>query len=544
MPEPFPNILSDSKEDNNPAILLFGRRFFSDQTIPELLIELLLVFISKKRISDTEIKKMEFPDLDSLNGWPEKSYLEYLPKHRLNLKLFSFLSGSKLETRHESHIEHYRELENKIKGSLNISGVESKEKVIFLLKNLFFGFQNIGGDRTWCAQNFFPISSQLIAGESIWRSVAYKKAKDSSTWHDASYKNFFDHNQKLFLARGGEVLFLQICNALRQPLNEVNNWLESSGINFNSEEKDLEKLIKNLNLYLKESITDIPEAFGDLAIFIDEKIDPETDKQTYVKKENEGKGYFKSGWCPKETWKEGFLFCIEMLRLCQTEIDIIERILLLETACAFQVLRTLSAQSSRYYSSDKFDKKFASPLGYVWAVSDIEGKNENLKRISRRSAETNSLIIQNAVRNENILNQLKQKKIEPKLKNADVKYGYKYFGKIARNMGFMVPRRGTGARFVLNDHLLRFLVLTIVRPGERMTYDSFIDQVFLKYGIAIGKKYLSKAIQWCNLHKIDSLGDDIDSWVIEMLNASGMLVSLSDSCSMIENPFKSKRVDS
>ena len=43
--------VKDSKEAKNPAIMLFGNRFFSDQTVMELLTELFLVCCSSKKIS-------------------------------------------------------------------------------------------------------------------------------------------------------------------------------------------------------------------------------------------------------------------------------------------------------------------------------------------------------------------------------------------------------------------------------------------------------------------------------------------------------------
>jgi len=56
MPDPFPPIqlVNDREhgEDCNPAIQLFGRRFFADQTIAELLVEFLLVAANPKRIID------------------------------------------------------------------------------------------------------------------------------------------------------------------------------------------------------------------------------------------------------------------------------------------------------------------------------------------------------------------------------------------------------------------------------------------------------------------------------------------------------------
>ena len=115
MVEPFPPIqremLRRGGEDRNPAVQLFGRRFFADQTVPELLVELLLVASSVKKIGGSLLDSSQvFPNFELLNAWPNSVYLEYAPKARLNLKLFAFLGASKLETRHESHREQYRKL--------------------------------------------------------------------------------------------------------------------------------------------------------------------------------------------------------------------------------------------------------------------------------------------------------------------------------------------------------------------------------------------------------------------------------------------------
>jgi len=103
MPNPFPLIAREmikfGGEDRNPAVQLFGRRFFADQTVTELLVELLLVAVSEKRVGKDTFKST-LPSVDLLCDWPadEKnpkisSTLKYAPKARLNLKLFSFLGA-------------------------------------------------------------------------------------------------------------------------------------------------------------------------------------------------------------------------------------------------------------------------------------------------------------------------------------------------------------------------------------------------------------------------------------------------------------------
>jgi len=74
MPRPFPSITLQNEvmggEDFNPAIQLFGRRFFADQTVAELLIELFLIVTSAKKIGASDISEsLPLPDLEQLQNW-------------------------------------------------------------------------------------------------------------------------------------------------------------------------------------------------------------------------------------------------------------------------------------------------------------------------------------------------------------------------------------------------------------------------------------------------------------------------------------------
>jgi hypothetical protein len=75
MPSAFPNIdrqmETKGDEDYNPSIRLFGRRFFADQTVQELLIEFLLIAVSSKRIADKHLADgVLIPAKDLLRSWP------------------------------------------------------------------------------------------------------------------------------------------------------------------------------------------------------------------------------------------------------------------------------------------------------------------------------------------------------------------------------------------------------------------------------------------------------------------------------------------
>ena len=58
--------------------------------------------------------------------------------------------------------------------------------------------------------------------------------------------------------------------------------------------------------------------------------------------------------------------------------------------------------------------------------------------------------------------------------------------KLAKAVGFVAPRKGPGARFVLGDNLLKALTLANLPPGAGMTYDEFLARLYERYGLVVG----------------------------------------------------------
>jgi len=539
-------ILKKGGEDRNPAIQLFGRRFFTDQTVQELLIEFLLVASSVKQIGGSRIPiDQVFPGFDLLRNWPEKMPLEYAAKARINLKLFSFLGASKLETRHKSHQQHYRRLLDLLKSPEKLVRSESIDttEVLRTLENLFLGFQGVGGQRTWCTQGFVPIARNFIVAESIWKKTR-AVANNITDWNEAL--NYIVHSQHIFLARGGELLYLQICNTLRQEEETLNNWAQQNNLSFSNRESSPVKLHDALRNAINSVLGACPDTIDKLAAFIDTGIESETAKLTEYKENSEEPRFTPCGWCPTESWPEGYLFSVEILRISEAAIDPIERLELMEIACAVQVLRSLCAQSARYVDWIQERKKYSGPLNYVWAISDPNGRNNALKQISKRCVNNIQRMIYDAVRHPGIKSVLEAQKTDDDshglewkdpYSEVDARYGHKLFLTLSKRIGLIVPKRGAGARFTLNDKLIRFLVLSVVRPGERMRYNTFKNLVFAHYGIALDKEKIGQACEWCGYKKLSTLGEESDEWFVEMLEASGVLLRLSDAHSLVINPF-------
>ncbi|MGZ5259651.1 MAG: hypothetical protein ACXWC0_18700, partial [Burkholderiales bacterium] len=144
-------------EDKNPAVQVFGRRFFADQTPIEYLAELLLVFASPK---DTpQSGEYAFPRYTSV----PRHALSYYPKSRLALKLFAFLSGSKLETRHPAHIRAFRAGIEALEHRIHTGPAIKRNDAVRLVLGVFSGLVGVAGERTWTALSFLPASNSLLA---------------------------------------------------------------------------------------------------------------------------------------------------------------------------------------------------------------------------------------------------------------------------------------------------------------------------------------------------------------------------------------------
>ena len=182
MPEHFPTPPANASSMKNPAIQIFGNRLFSDQTLSELLVELLLVVTSPKRFGDAEPFSTPLPPGSWFDS-PIDEPLGFAPRARLNLKLFSFLGASRLDSRHRTHRDHHARLLRELKSSIDAAVSGDQEGVIRTIENLLLGFQGAGSGRTWCAQSFLPVSPAFIAGESIWNESAAKR-EPPEAWGD------------------------------------------------------------------------------------------------------------------------------------------------------------------------------------------------------------------------------------------------------------------------------------------------------------------------------------------------------------------------
>lgn len=210
----FPeSYVEDEKWDlQNPAIELFGRRFYKDQEPLEYLHEFLLVFSSPKDADGSGSHEFR---LSSDNP----SDPAYYPKDRVALKLFAFFPVSKLETRHDVHRKYYlKALQSIMAAFTGLSATAGKkEEAVRLIQSLLSGFVGIGKNRTWVTFSFLPVATALLSREVTWQHPeAIKQVRGPvENWEDS--RTYFDQKTRNFFGRGGELLFLQLVNLFSEP---------------------------------------------------------------------------------------------------------------------------------------------------------------------------------------------------------------------------------------------------------------------------------------------------------------------------------------
>ncbi len=514
--ERFPNSDAIRQQwEENPAINVFGRRFLSAQTVLEYLAEFLLVFSSEKHFNKSENRGYK----NDIPIQPKFNFIEiaYFPPSRLPLKLFTFFTMSQLEKRHPVHRKTFEDSLKQTEGKV-LGNPQDKEKTVKALQAVLSGFSGVSGNRGWPAHVFLPVSESLLAREIIWgHSKAIKS--NISEWKDFFRSGFFRMNLYNFMARGGELLYLQL-------LNLFNNF-DSTMLNFrNSSEYahikniSVQELKNDICSGLDEMLNELKMSIGKIVEFIENCIGKDLEDNDYLDSQA------KCGWVPAETLPESLLFAWEMRNILKAEIDIIQKVELLEILCSMQVLRTLcfqAARNSEAYRNRKTEKFIGN---YVWTVSH---KEENIKKLSAYNYKQIEKLIFSAVEQANTYG--------VEIKNKIAESGHLLFRKLSKDLEIAIPRKGPGARFVLNENIIRFLVLSLVPPDSRMRFNRFIERAFLHYGMAISPDELSIASGWTMPDSPEKTGWSEPEWLMEKLNAGGFLIQLSDAVSIVKNPF-------
>lgn len=532
LPRSFPYY--ESVSDYNPGIRLFGKRFISEQTVLEFAAEFLSVIFSEKWVGGSPVCG-PLPSMQQIKEWPASTSLEYKPRIKLNLKLFSFLSGSRVDGRHDVHKEQYKRLVGTLEDKVHSNSEQSALEAIAYLESLLRAFQGVGSNRAWCAQTFYPLTASFLTQETIWNENKAGSLKPKS-WDECinAFNTYFSTTKHAFMARGGELLYLQLCNLFCQSNSTIEPLAEKLGIG--NGEADLEALHDSLSSGFPKLTGVYTRPLDKLADFID-ALDPATQRST-----NKEEKRLECEWVPDESWPEGYVFAVELSRLLNATLDPVERLELFITGCSLQVLRSICAQSIRYVDMNKSH----NALGFSGIFSSPDSSTQQ-RRVSSRNLQVVQGMIHQSLRDPDLIANAERAPnpdhtVNKLYKEADTRYGHKLFLSLGKKLGIIIPYTGPGARFVMTDNLLRYLVVALLKPGERVTYQTFVNRMYLHYGIAVEGEQLNDALIWSDMPENHAIQPVKGSWLQAMLRASGFLTDLSDAWSIVKNPFGIERM--
>ena len=483
--------------------VVFGHRFKANQSFYEYILEFLIVVFSEKSIDGKKLDGL-FPLVDDIN-----SGIEYRVKNKAGLKRFIFFEKSKLDGRfnldkkaYELHLDllkDYIEIEDDL-AYLN------KDIAIELIQNLLYGFSAVLENRSWFAQSMLPICKHTLMPEIMGtkgkRNVDYDVMSDD---FKEKVDSVFQTNRYNFMARGGEVYYLHVLSALNnypQYKKEIEN-----GFNLLINQFDeLEKLCEN-----------IQNTWIDTAEVKEEK--------TVVTKTL---GYIPNGFKNRE---EKTL--IELINILYSEMHPFEKIETLANGIIFQIMIMCYEQARNVVGKEK---------GYlIFDVNCYKGKsNEEVKKIATMNYQEYEQDLLNALyanvsNNKNRDKSGNEKSEQDTIKEA-IDDSIKVYKKLGKRIGIIRPINEKSIRFTLNEGILKYLVVSLIKPNTKMTFDRFLDKLYLNYGIIIGneqltkidKKYLNIDLSFLEINKKD---------LQVMLKDSGFLRELSDSTSIVENPY-------
>lgn len=489
----YPRSVEDiAKHMRSVSTRLFGNRFMPDQTLYEYLIEFLLVFVSAKD-SDLKTGKMKFHDNSD-------GRLEYWIEPRMGLRRFIFYDKSRKNGAVPIDEHAYKEILKIIKNSISADSESDKQDILDGIQDLLHGYAVVIKKRTWCAQTLLPVCPEMV----LCDAMPNQKKRKSLDWvgDEDRVDTSFDFDKRNFLARGGEVYYLHLLQALEK--------------NENNKQK-LEKLLVNLMGGENNKLSAICNL-----------IQNSWETSMSLEKEDLSK-HMSLSFIPEEAYVEcGGYSVDELINYLSSELPSINKIEVLAKGIMFQVMRMLSWRVDNFLGDEK----------KAWIVDMKGGTTDTVKKIaadSYRNIEDGFMTALNkSAREIGIVDSEYMTKL-----NKAKKSSLDLFRAKGKELQCIIPTNGQFERFSLSEDVIRFLVLSLVPPKKKMTLNMFLEKLYLHYRIVIGPEEYRKSID--NGIKLEAslsnaFTENANAFQA-FLKATGFLRELSDATSIVVNPY-------
>lgn len=476
------------KESKNVAVQIFGSRFHADQSMYEYLIEFLLVFCSAKD-KTKEIGKMQFHKGDM--RW------EYYAKPRMGFKRFVFYAKSRKKGTMQIDERAQKIMNELLRKRIDTTDDERRAEILEDIRDLFHGYAVVIKDRDWCAQALMPLCPEMIFTEAQPNRTTRKKIDwDTMEREDIDMK--FQFSQRNFLARGGELYYLHLVQGLQGKEKEC---------------EELERLLRNLLSQNKKmsQLADLIQKCWEEGMQLDRE-------KLYQR--------YPLGYIPKTAYVACEEYSIqELMNFLSCNIDPVKRIELLAKGVIFQIMRMMTCGVQSYLGIERKN----------WIV-DMCGKSEDT--IKKLAAESYAKVEDDFVTalNKKIIELEIPEEEQLKILQKGRRETVDLFRAKGKELQCIIPINGVFQRFTLSEDIIRFLVLAIVRPQDKMTLTMFLDKLYEHYGIVIGPEEYKKT-QKEDVNSLASIFEKNVEAFQEFLRATGFLRELSDATSIVVNPY-------
>lgn len=501
----FPNNKELQKEYPLQSAV-FGHRLRSDQTVYEYIIEFLQVMISKKAIlSENELKLGEYTEYFPINEYVYSNKIQFYPISRVGLKRFIFFRKSKQDGKFPIDIGAYERLKEILKDSdrLDISSTYEfidEDYTIDMIENLLFGFRAVVKNRSWFAQSTLPVCEELILPETMGqKSTRIKLGKYEDCKEEVD--EAFQTNRYNFMSRGGEVYYLHLLRAL----NNNSDYKETIELGFSN----------LINKFPKLSL---------ITNYINDAWEEESGCKSSEKTIKKTLGTIPDGFERREKYT-----LIELSNFLNTNIHPFEKIDILSYGILLQMIRMLHEQACATCEKN-------TPY---WLIDIRQGNKSDseVRKLSIKSYAKFEQDVLDALYKH--IDDYNKKNDEVKVMTSAIKDTYKLYRKLGKEIGIVIPPTGPGMRFTLSENMVKFLVLSIIKPKGKLTLDTFLDKLYEHYGIVIDSKHYELEMKKNNGEYLEDLSMLYKNKVAfqEMLKGCGFLRDLSDSTSIVENPY-------
>lgn len=476
--------------------MLFGNRFKSDQTLYEYMIEFLLVYSSAKSDNLTD-GKMSFHDTTT-----EKK-LSYWVEPRMALRRFVFYDKARKKGTIKADEQAYQEMIKLLKAKMEDMSEEDKNEYLESIQDLFHGYAVVIKNRFWGAQALLPICPEFMM---CGCDPSEKKRKAAVKWDDdpITVDSKFSFDRRNFLARGGELYYLHLLQGLEgQP--EKKNTLE----------------------YLLNDLVAVQcEKISKMASFVQE-----TWEKGMGFDRDELSQQLNLSFIPENAYKECEVYSVdELINFLSCKMHPINRMEILAKGIMFQIMRMMSWRVSNYLGNDK----------RKWIIDMKGASKDSVKKIAAdaySALEADFMTALNQIAREFDISEDEMMTCVQKAKQDSLDI----FRAKGKEMQCIIPNKGAFERFSLSEDIIRFLVLALIAPGEKMTLNMFLEKLYEHYGIVIGPNEYRKSLE-----NDDSLDTSLASCFAEnevafqkFLKETGFLKELSDATSIVTNPYAS-----